>query len=252
MTEEKQEAPQELQTIYIAGPMRGKEYFNFPAFDEARERMIERGWNVISPADLDRNGGFDPEEYESRNMRDNKFQGLPEDFWDRLPGRGYNWDLLECMRRDIAAIQDFADAVLLLPGWESSTGAITEYMLSVWKGIPAFAYPGMEPVTLDQTYFAYGAKSKAKEDNPSEDPLVEAIDITDNSRNQSYGKPEENHGRTAGLWTQYLGLKINARQVCVMNILQKISRDAANPKRDNIVDIAGYVRNIWMVEEGLG
>jgi len=246
--------PQELKTIYIAGPMRGKEYFNFPAFDEARDRMKERGWNVISPADLDREAGFDPYVYFGTNF-DPDDDDCPdsEEFWDELPSKDDGWDGDACMMRDIAAIQDKADAILLLPGWESSTGAIAEYMLSVWKGIPAFAYPGMEPVSLDQTFFVYqkGAEKKKAAEN-AKDPLEEAIEITGGDRNKDYGKPEDNHKRTAAFWTHYLGYKVNARQVCMMNVLQKISRDVAHPKRDNIVDIPGYCRNIWMIEEGLG
>ena len=44
--------------IYIAGPMRGYEKFNVPTFDLARDLWQEAGWNVISPADLDREHGF--------------------------------------------------------------------------------------------------------------------------------------------------------------------------------------------------
>ena len=47
-------------TIYIAGKMRGIPYYNFPAFDAARDRLRECGFSVVSPADLDRDVGFDP------------------------------------------------------------------------------------------------------------------------------------------------------------------------------------------------
>ena len=39
--------------IYIAGKMRHCEHFNFEAFDHAREKLAARGWDVVSPADLD-------------------------------------------------------------------------------------------------------------------------------------------------------------------------------------------------------
>jgi hypothetical protein len=45
---------------YIAGPMRGYDQCNFPAFDRARDHIIGMGHVVTSPADLDRQIGFDP------------------------------------------------------------------------------------------------------------------------------------------------------------------------------------------------
>ncbi|MHB1850453.1 MAG: DUF4406 domain-containing protein, partial [Acidimicrobiales bacterium] len=47
-----------LGRIYIAGPMRGVKDWNFPAFDAARDLLVAAGWEVVSPADLDRAGGF--------------------------------------------------------------------------------------------------------------------------------------------------------------------------------------------------
>ena len=44
-------------TIYIAGPMRGIEDFNFPAFDRQEELLEKQGWRVINPAELDRQNG---------------------------------------------------------------------------------------------------------------------------------------------------------------------------------------------------
>lgn len=80
--------------------------------------------------------------------------------------------------------------------------------------------------------------------------LTEATNIVDGARRQSYGTPQENHGRTAALWSAYLGGKreITARDVCMLNILQKVSRDRFAPKRDNLVDIAGYARNAELVD----
>ena len=77
--------------------------------------------------------------------------------------------------------------------------------------------------------------------------LAEAARVVDGPRRDDYGTPSENHGRTAAMWSDYLGVPITARQVCMLNILQKISRDAHAAKRDNLVDIAGYVRNAELV-----
>ena len=40
--------------IYIAGPMRGYENFNFPAFDAAAQLYRAIGYEVFNPADKDK------------------------------------------------------------------------------------------------------------------------------------------------------------------------------------------------------
>ena len=108
------------KTIYIAGPMRGRKLFNFPAFDAAEALLKSQGWNVLSPAQLDRAAGFDPEI-------------LPEDYdWCDLSKIGF--DLREAVRRDTEAIQ-IVDAIYMLQGWEKSTGATAERALAKWLGL---------------------------------------------------------------------------------------------------------------------
>lgn len=81
------------------------------------------------------------------------------------------------------------------------------------------------------------------------DILTEAQSIVDGPRRDDYGHPAVNHGRTAALWSAYLGVEVSARQVCMLNILQKVGRDAHREKRDNLVDIAGWARNAELVGE---
>lgn len=81
--------------------------------------------------------------------------------------------------------------------------------------------------------------------------LDKAKEIVSGSRHESYGDPIFNHTATAEFWTTYLHRRgllktdaaINARDVCNMNNLQKISRDANWPTYDNQLDIAGYSAN---------
>lgn len=103
-----------MKTIYIAGPMRGMPLYNFPAFDAARDRLSKEGWKVISPADMDRDVGFD------ETSKD-----VSKEF------------LEEAMKRDLKALQK-ADAIYMLSGWEASTGATAEYWLARWRHIPVF------------------------------------------------------------------------------------------------------------------
>jgi len=90
---------------------------------------------------------------------------------------------------------------------------------------------------------------------PPESVLAEAARVTAGDRQRYYGHPSDNHGNTAELWTAYLRRKygitqaLGARDVCMMMILLKVSRDANAPKRDNLVDVCGYARNAEQVDD---
>jgi len=90
-------------------------------------------------------------------------------------------------------------------------------------------------------------KAKLQETTPSQrammDVLNEARQIVFGDRHHDYGPPETNHKRTAALWSAYLGHPVTPRQVCLMNILQKCSRDIHHEKPDNLVDIIGFATN---------
>lgn len=85
--------------------------------------------------------------------------------------------------------------------------------------------------------------SMSKSNRVMKGVLDEAANIVTGDRLTYYGPPEINHKRSAELWSTYLGIDITPRQVCVMNILQKISRDVNIEKPDNLVDIIGYAAN---------
>lgn len=86
--------------------------------------------------------------------------------------------------------------------------------------------------------------------------LEEAAEITSVDRNKTYGPPLDNHSRTAALIAAYLsgvnGREIDFRDTCWLNVLQKASRDVFHRQRDNLVDAAGYLRNIEMAENDEG
>lgn len=110
-----------MRTVYIAGPMTGYKYFNFPAFDEWKDTLLCRGYNVISPADLDREVGFDA-------------MKLPEDSdWTKWGDALGEFDLDACIERDVEAVKK-CDIIFMLKGWENSTGAKAEKALAEWMG----------------------------------------------------------------------------------------------------------------------
>lgn len=114
--------------IYIAGPMRGKKFYNFPAFFRAEGHLAELGWSVFNPARMDiENGSIDP-------------RNLPDDHdWNSVDN--INFSLTDAVARDAQAIQD-SDAIYMLRGWEYSTGARAEHALAVWLGINIY-YQGV-------------------------------------------------------------------------------------------------------------
>lgn len=75
-----------------------------------------------------------------------------------------------------------------------------------------------------------------------EEILTMAKEIVCKDRDKDYGKPEDNFGKIAALWSAYLGnVTITAADVAIMMTLMKTARIAANPaKLDSWVDIAGY------------
>lgn len=112
--------------LYIAGPMRGYDRFNFDAFEAACLDLERRGYSVISPHRMDLEAGFDP--------------------CGTLDG----FDLHGAIRRDIEAIIA-TDAIALLPGWESSMGAKAEKSVAEWLDRLIFLYPTMEALDNGNT-----------------------------------------------------------------------------------------------------
>ena len=206
--------------IYIAGPMRGIPYFNFPAFDRAKKYLENIGHAVVSPADIDRENGFDP-----INLG-------PDYDWEHWDGKAFGFSLQETIDRDLKALKE-CDAIFMLEGWENSRGARAEKALAEWMGLI---------VTYDKP--------------PEEDVLEEALRITKGDRQNSYGPPEQDFARTAELWNVLLSpfvqdgeLNLPPRAVAMAMITLKLSRETHQIKRDNAVDIAGYSRCMHLCQK---
>lgn len=94
--------------LYVAGPMRGYDQFNFPAFQEAAQRLRAAGYEVASPHEGDLAMGFDP----TRNSLE-------------------AFSMEDAVRRDVEMIID-ADGVALLDRWWESKGARAEAAIAGW------------------------------------------------------------------------------------------------------------------------
>lgn len=208
--------------VYIAGPMRGIESYNFPAFDNAAERLYNEGWDPINPADIDRDRGFDPDD-------------LPADWdWNQLPE---TLDLCEVAVRDIEALAT-CDAIYLLPGWENSKGSLAEVHFAKWIGLAIVVCGPNGDVLLGGD----------EQPEVEKDILEVALEITKGDRQAQYGPPDQDFRRTAGIWTSLFSdlLKDNATfepmHVALAMIGLKLSRQIHQRKRDNWIDVAGYAR----------
>jgi hypothetical protein len=231
--------------------MRGWKHYNFPEFDRVGGLLLNAGFEVVSPADLDRAHGFDPWELPANH----DWSTVPEGF-----------DLKAAFHRDIQAVADCTH-ICLLDGWTASVGARCEYFAAQWLGLrfvieeggivmevgPGWApvCPVAEPVS----------DWSGKDCNPAEDVrrsfdamrsqfkesiLDEAKRITGGDRQAQYGPPDQDFSRTAAMWNGLFGdlLKDGARfepfHVALAMILLKASRQIHQRKRDNWTDIAGY------------
>jgi len=106
------------KVIYIAGGMRGHEYYDFPNFMAKQKDLEDEGWEVINPAQLDLDNGLDPYTF-------------PVDFdWSQPPPG----ELLPIMERDTMSIIHRCDAIYMRKGWVTSTGSRAEHALAEWKG----------------------------------------------------------------------------------------------------------------------
>ncbi len=84
--------------------------------------------------------------------------------------------------------------------------------------------------------------------------LKDAYNIINGERQDQYGSPEDSFALIANLWNAYLDYRytkvntispgtksiIRPRDVAMLMVLFKVARENNNPKKDNLVDIAGY------------
>jgi hypothetical protein len=125
--------------------MRGYPQFNFPAFDGAAKAWRAAGWEVVNPAELDREAGFDGN------------GNLPEGFTEKALNE-----------RDIPAIKT-CQAIALLPGWGRSRGVMDcEAPLVSDLGLLVFdaRYPVSPPTSTTETVSTYAG---FPDDQPSPD-----------------------------------------------------------------------------------
>lgn len=119
--------------VYVAGPMSGREAYNFPAFDAARDRLMAFA-DVTTPADITR------EKWQQRHGR------AFDPYADQCE---YGSQILcDLFALDLIAVCA-ADVIALLPGWENSKGARLEIAVAKQLGKRFMCAESMTPLGFD-------------------------------------------------------------------------------------------------------
>jgi len=103
--------------LYLAGPMRGKPQFNFPAFHTASAKLRAAGHEVFSPAERDE--GAYGKDFAAKNAAGCVKLAAAQGF-----------SLREALEADTQYICRHAEGIALLPGWNKSKGAQAELALA--------------------------------------------------------------------------------------------------------------------------
>lgn len=117
--------------IYLAGPMRGKPEFNFPAFYKAAKVLEYSGHIVFNPAKRDN-------ELHGTDISKGNMNGDEE-----LAKRDHGFDRRAALCHSLTWICQHAEGIAMLPGWEDSRGAVAE--LATAEAI------GLEVIYLEET-----------------------------------------------------------------------------------------------------
>lgn len=116
--------------VYIAGPMTGIPQFNVPAFIYAAADLRGKGYDVLSPYEMDVEAGIGDATI-----------GSPDgDLTKLVEKTGSSWG--DVLARDVKAISDNGvDGIFVLEGWEKSRGARLEVFVGLLNKLPVFEYP---------------------------------------------------------------------------------------------------------------
>ncbi|MDE2020091.1 MAG: DUF4406 domain-containing protein [Patescibacteria group bacterium] len=118
------------RVAYLAGPMTGKPFFNFPEFFRVAFFLRQRGYEVWNPAEHD-TAAFGMFWMYAPN-------GDPKEIPARFKAPSYRevllWDLLILMTK--------CTRIVFLPGWQKSRGACVEREIALMCGLEIEEYEG--------------------------------------------------------------------------------------------------------------
>lgn len=105
-------------TWYLAGPMSRRPQFNIPLFDHVSALLRGDGYRIISPAELD-----------SPEMRRQALASPDGDLAKLERDTKETWG--EVLSRDVKIVSDEVTGVIVLPQWETSSGARLEVFIAL-------------------------------------------------------------------------------------------------------------------------
>ena len=83
----------------------------------------------------------------------------------------------------------------------------------------------------------------------TESILSEAERIVNGERQADYSDPVANFNRIASIASAIMAKDITAEECCIVMIVVKLARENYKHKRDNLVDLAGYVEILNRIKE---
>jgi hypothetical protein len=114
--------------VYIAGPMTGLPQFNVPLFDHVARQLRKKGYDVVSPAELD-----------SPEMRAAALKSKDGAYEPLKDATGETWG--EVLARDVRVLSDQGiEGIVLLPDWWKSRGATLETTVGLLNGLKFFTW----------------------------------------------------------------------------------------------------------------
>lgn len=210
--------PTEGTVIYLAGPMTGYPDCNFPAFIAAATSLRDRGYAVVSPAEIEADKLHEPWVY--------------------------------YLKRDIAIIVQECTAIAVLPGWQTSRGARLEAFVAHSLGLPVVDAATLDPIPASEFPLDFAVPATPSGPMP-ESILQEAERLVSGPRRAAYGPPLNDFRRTSTIWSAIIGYPVTPQQAILCMIGVKISRECNRPGRDNRVDICGYAACLDLIEQCL-
>lgn len=112
--------------IYIAGPMTGRELYNWPWFENTARVMRRMGWDVVTPTEIDEECGM----VHAKRAADGTIIDVQT---TEL------FDYEEILQRDFEAVRTCTH-ILLHPEWHQSSGARRELHVALGLGIQPVLY----------------------------------------------------------------------------------------------------------------
>jgi len=166
--------------IYVAGPMRGKPDFNFPAFEAATKYLRKLGHEVFNPAERDLTAGF-------KSVGMTGHEDLSEE----------GFDLRAALAADLAYITLEADALCVLPGWENSAGARAEVATAHALGLLVVREGGFlssRPWRMHE--YQYLTSHLVKPDLAPSGKIANVSDLTTKRKSMNYSPDLSQDSRT--------------------------------------------------------